>query len=506
MAIDPKTDDAAELSALPLWLGRVAFAALLLMAAAAPHSIAASQGFWLIGITALAGRMITGPGPRFRLTYVDWALLAFVGWSVLSAALSYEPAISLDKLRSVSLFLVFYLARGAIASPRAARTVIYVLIVSCMVNVIWTPLERMIGRGVELHGIRPDGPLGRNGMLDGDTILRVNGTKVNSPEDVIAEIERELRSQVVYHRPDADHAFTIPVADIGTGSTPLERLGAASWQPNRVWRAKGFYGHFTTYSEVLQLIASLVLGLGLAGAVVWYRTRREKGHAGVSPMLRLTVLAGVFVMFCIALLLSGTRASQLGLFVSGVVMVGALGSRKLLVIALLAAIPAAAIGFAVLQQTRQQGETNEYRVTMWRDGVRLATESPRHLLVGVGQDSIRARWEKWGLFDGGRLPMGHFHSTPIQLAVERGLPALGLWLAFLTLGAAMLWRAVRRMAPDRFVSRGIIVGCLGALFGFFTSGLVHYNLGDSEVALVFYLLMGIGVVLAQGEERDVVNA
>jgi hypothetical protein len=33
------------------------------------------------------------------------------------------------------------------------------------------------------------------------------------------------------------------------------------------------------------------------------------------------------------------------------------------------------------------------------------------------------------------------------------------------------------------------------MIGFVTSGLVHYNLGDGEVAMVFYLLMGIGVFI-----------
>ena len=37
----------------------------------------------------------------------------------------------------------------------------------------------------------------------------------------------------------------------------------------------------------------------------------------------------------------------------------------------------------------------------------------------------------------------------------------------------------------------ILLGSLGALTGFFTSGLVHYNLGDQEVAMVFFILMGL---------------
>ena len=501
MAADYETEDPALPAAgkLGRWLATASFAALVGMAAAAPHSIAVSQGFWLLGLVALAARMIIGPRPRLRFTAIDAALLGFVAWSVLSAFTSYEPAISLDKLRSVGLFTVFYFARGSLRTPRSAYIVVSVLILSAMVTVVWTPLERIIGRGVEVHGVRPDGPLGRNGMLEGDTILRVNGSRVSSPEDLIAEIEDRSSAEILYHRPDADHRFKISTGDLDVGMSPLERLGIERWQPNRVWRAKGFYGHFTTYSEVLQLIASLVLGLGLAGAAAWKSSRPRADVTSISPTLRIAVFASAFLLISVALLLSGTRASQLGLLVSGIVMVATLGSRKMLIAMLLAAIPVAAAGYFALQQTRQQDETSEYRITMWRDGVRLATESPRHMLVGVGMDSIKERWQEWGLFDGGRLPMGHFHSTPLQLAVERGLPALSLWLAFLALIGVRFWRSIRSDDPGHRVRRGILVGCLGAASGFFIAGIVHYNLGDSEVALIFYMLMGIGVVLAQNE-------
>ena len=37
---------------------------------------------------------------------------------------------------------------------------------------------------------------------------------------------------------------------------------------------------------------------------------------------------------------------------------------------------------------------------------------------------------------------------------------------------------------------------VGAVAGFFASGLVHYNLGDTEVAMVLYTLMGLSMRLA----------
>ena len=93
--------------------------------------------------------------------------------------------------------------------------------------------------------------------------------------------------------------------------------------------------------------------------------------------------------------------------------------------------------------------------------------------------------------------MGHFHSTPLQLAVERGFPALLLWLAFLALIGSRFWRSIRSADPALRVRRGVFAGCLGAACGFFVAGLVHYNLGDGEVALIFYMLMGIGFSLSQ---------
>ena len=133
---------------------------------------------------------------------------------------------------------------------------------------------------------------------------------------------------------------------------------------------------------------------------------------------------------------------------------------------------------------------------MWRDGYRLWTSNTRNLVFGVGMDSIKSHWREWGMFDGGRWPVSHFHSTPIQILVERGLPALLLWLMIVGVYARTLWRGIGDRSSD-WRTLGILLGCLGGMIGFFTSGLVHYNLGDSVVAMIFFLLMGLGVKVAR---------
>jgi hypothetical protein len=145
---------------------------------------------------------------------------------------------------------------------------------------------------------------------------------------------------------------------------------------------------------------------------------------------------------------------------------------------------------------------------------RFWTESPRNFTLGVGMDSIKRYAKDWRLFDDGRLPMGHFHSTPVQLLVERGFPALLLWLWILYLYGRTLVQGITnyklqitdsedRDQNSKFkiqnskLELGILFGCFGGLIGFVASGFVHYNLGDAEVVMIFFLLMGLAVKLVQ---------
>jgi len=87
------------------------------------------------------------------------------------------------------------------------------------------------------------------------------------------------------------------------------------------------------------------------------------------------------------------------------------------------------------------------------------------------------------------------HSNLLQIALERGVPALILWLAFLFVYTRTLWRSLYRDGKLGWMERGILLGALGGVAGFFTSGLVHYNWGDSEVVMVFYMIMGLALAI-----------
>ncbi len=474
------------------WLDRIAFFFLVLMLVSAPHSIAATQTAWITGMFVWVVRLFFRPRVKLKFGALDFALWGFFAWSVISSLASYDPATSIDRLRGTALFLIIYFVIYNLPNLRAIYFAAFMLIFSCLVNVVWMPVQRLIGRGVEIHGLRPDSPLAKALLWEGDTLLTADGKKLYSPEEFAARIEQNEVTKIKSYRPDFEFTVDVKRADILPGATALEKLGIENWKKSKNWRSSGFYGHYTTYAEVLQLIASLIFGLLVAA----FATVPRRGKV-------VAILSACLIAICLALLLTVTRASQLAFMISaGAIVIVGLG-RKWIWRAALIAVPVAIIGLLFLQQSREVGffdakdESIKYRDTMWRDGIRLWSESPRHLIVGVGMDSIQKYWQEWGLFDGGYLPMGHFHSTPIQLLVERGLSALLIWLIVLGIYARTLWKGIKLNEAGDWRYRGILLGGLGGMIGFFASGLVHYNLGDQEVAMVFFMLMGFGVKITQ---------
>jgi O-antigen ligase len=483
----PEEQEAKSLGARILDAAIIAF--LFLFAASAPNSIAATQTCWLIGGLLWLGRFAFRPRPKLYKTPIDYFLLGFFILSGLSAFLSYEPMVSVGKLRAASLFTIIYLFAENIPSLRVARLLALTLIGACMINVFYTAGERLLGRGVKVYGVSEQSPLYKANVRDGDTLLQVDGQTLRDPQDLINALSRPERqpATIFVYRHELQFPLKVPRPGILPGNNALEQLGINKWTTGRDWRASGFYGQYVSYAEVLQLITALALGLFVS----------VPNKRSVAAALLLICLAG----FCFALLLTVTRASWFGCAVSSMTILLLAFQRRTVIVLGLLALPLILAGLFVLQQKRnvgfldQKDHSTTWREAVWREGVHLLVSNPRHLLIGVGMDSIKSHWRQWGLFDGGRLPWGHMHSNPLQIALERGVPALLLWLAFLFVYARTLWRLLRSGVKVPWIERGILLGSLGGVVGFFTSGLVHYNWGDSEVVMVLFMIMGLSLAI-----------
>ena len=479
-----------EKGALAVWLDRIIFGCILLTALAAPISIAVTNIGWITGLLFWLIRAFFRPRPAFLRTPLDFALVAFWGWCLLSCFFSYAPDLSFDRWRVLTLFPIAYLIVNNVHTVKAVKWLAGALIFAAMVTVGWTFLERGIGRGVEVFGVKPNSALALAGVQDGDTLLKINGQRFWQPEDLVEALKQNESVKLNLYRPDYEVNIEMPGVNSPSGASLSadDFLGFERWQRGRNWRAAGFYDHYATYAEVLQLIISLVFGLFIA-------VPNKKSRLGAVLIFCLATMA-------LALLLTATRASQVGFVLSALSIVSLGANRRVFLTILACFLPLAVIAAIYVQQSRKTGfvdstdNSTTWRLTVWREGVELLFKSPRHLAVGVGIDSIKRYRCEWGLFANCTLPPGHFHSTLLQIAVECGLPALFLWLLAVFCYGKTLLTALRQK-EDEWFTKGVLLGAFGGLVGFFASGMVHYNLGTSLVAMVFFFMMGLSLVLAR---------
>jgi len=474
----------------------LALAGFAVYAVAAPHSIA---GAWM-GLSAatvgwLGGVIMTGRLGLGR-TPLDLPLWLFAGWTALSCILSPEPAESVPKLTNVAAFLVFYLARGVL-TRRAAVGLAALMIASGAAGVLWGAGELLAGRGVVVASLREDSPLkGASPLAAGDAVWRVNGRRVSTVEEIDALIRsapsgERLRVSVVSRGEHVEWAGGEVTETARLGESPSGLVGGGR---TRRFRASGWTRHYETFAETIQMIAQLALGFALAYGL---RKRREGGWRSQGERDAFRLAAAGCAVLAVGVALTAMRTA-LAAFAIGALVASwraASGARARGAVVLLVVL-VLGLGAAVVWRTRAGGALRLQDPSAVRrfEVARAAVERvPSRPLLGHGMDSVKRRWREWGF--PGEVVM-HTHSTAVQLAFERGLPALLFWLWLM----AAFWRAARRAerawrdTPDA-ASHGLALGITGALAGFLASSLVNYNFGDAEVALLLWWMMAAALRL-----------
>jgi membrane-associated protease RseP (regulator of RpoE activity) len=454
---------------------------LVMYAVFAPHSIAITQGSFLVGLVAWGVQLAAARDFRQRRTPVDIALFGFFACSVVSSFLSYDPLVSIKGLKSPAFFFAFYFVLNKVRDLRLAGLLAFLLVASCLVNVAYSAGRVAVGRGVQIDSIKEGSAFARAGLRVGDCILEVDGQKVSTVEDLSRIVDSDRgRLRVKYQRSEAVWEARVSRNRIKkSGESGAARLGITT-SPGRSFRVSGFYSHYETYAEVLQLIAALAAGLLIA-------CPRKRSAAAL-------FLGAAVLLIAATLIMTSTRAAMLGLAISVSVM-AAISGRRAVAVALLAIVMIAPLALLTLKSSRgiflfdvQEGST-AYRLEVWREAMVLIKNHP---LVGIGKGSEGKLKGKLGLYDEGRLPPGHFHSTPIQIATWWGLPALAFYFSLMTILALESWRLVRRLEEStHWRARGIAIGGVGVIAAFNVSSLVHFNFGDGEVVMAFWLMTGL---------------
>jgi len=470
---------------------RIAVAGLLLYVAFAPHSVAASAiGVAIAGIGWLVRSVQTRSLGLSRSRFDLVIVLSFV-WTAASAFLSEEPSISIAKLTSVWSVFIFYLTR-AVITRRSALYLVGVLILSGCVGTLYSAFDLIRGRGVVVASIAPQSPFQRVGVLADDTIWRVGGERVNS----LGELDEILR------KAPANTPLTISIISQGehverpglvltsTEQQSASPSGLTGSLRSHRFRASGWTRHYETFAEVIQIIAQLALGFALA---------HLRNH-GPNKYFRIALVAAALLALGLAFTAMRTVIVAFAIGACVVAWRSLRGAHK--VVFVFALFFVIAFGAVVVSQTRARNAlalgdpSSMLRLQVARVGL---SRIPVHPVFGHGMDAMKRHWNEWG-FPGKDLL--HLHSTPLQLAFDRGLPMLVLWLWMMALFWTEIAGAEKRASDmsDTHVY-GILLGGLGGLTGFLASSLVNYNYGDGEVAMLFWWLMGV-CVFASGLIRS----
>jgi O-antigen ligase len=232
-------------------------------------------------------------------------------------------------------------------------------------------------------------------------------------------------------------------------------------------RPQGALGHYMTYSGLLMLVA------GAAAARLLYRSEDRTWTALVMPAL------------VVALALTFTRSAWVGTCVAIAVLL-MLRDRRLLaalpvVLALGVALAPAPVTDRVYSMFDLNDPTNRDRVAMMRSGVSIIKDHP---LTGVGPDTVKEQYSDY------RHPLAvqdlnvHLHNVPMQIAAERGLPALGIWIWFIAVLTVDMLRLLKRGRHPSLAAAG-----LAAIAGMLAAGMFEYNFGDSEFLMLFLVLV-----------------
>jgi O-antigen ligase len=232
-------------------------------------------------------------------------------------------------------------------------------------------------------------------------------------------------------------------------------------------RPQGTLGHYMTYAGLLML----VIGIALAKLLF-----------GKGERLWAALLMPALVM---AVALTSTRTAWVGVCAAAAVLLMLKDFRLLAILPIVAAITFAAAGPTITQRLMstfdRKDPTRLDRLAMLREGARMVRAHP---LVGVGPNMVKERYAEYRDEGAVKEVNPHLHNVPVQIAAERGLPALAVWLGLIGVIVVDLWRLFRSGEH-----RVLVTTALAAVASMLAAGLFEYNFGDSEFLMLFLLLV-----------------
>ena len=247
-------------------------------------------------------------------------------------------------------------------------------------------------------------------------------------------------------------------------------------------RITGFESHWMTFGALQLSVLSLLLAQ-------WFFSSRRMP----------TWVYGSVVVLCATILLGWTRSIWLATIPAVLYLVWFWRPKMTLLVPVIAvaafaiAPPTTRERLMSLVQPRADVDSNQFRVVTFRTGLEMIKAHP---WFGIGPEEIARNFDSYAPADIGRpLPVGyygHLHDIYLQYAAERGIPGLLLIMWFIAMTVWDCWRGILRAGRARSQQLFVLHGAVAVTIGILVGGIFEYNLGDSEVLMMFVSVVGLG--------------
>jgi O-antigen ligase len=254
------------------------------------------------------------------------------------------------------------------------------------------------------------------------------------------------------------------------GTSDRRRLLAGSLLATLAFTSFGFRAHMQ-----ISLLATLCLVA--CAIVVILPTVMKAVRDGLTSGRYALLLTLQLPLLIAALLVNLKRGPWLGVLVGSTLFFVVFAPRVAALV--LSVSTVAAIGIAPVAErlaaSYQHFTIMGGRSTIWRIGAELIAQFP----LGIGfhnSDTLRKFAPE--------IPpeLRHFHNNILNITAENGWLACALFVWFIC-------AVVRRSFAKPLDAAYVAIGC--AIISWQTAGLVEYNVGDSEVMLLVWVLVGV---------------
>jgi O-antigen ligase len=233
------------------------------------------------------------------------------------------------------------------------------------------------------------------------------------------------------------------------------------------FRPRGTLGHYMTYSGLVMLVICAAL------ARILFGSRDRLWAALVMPAL------------AVAVAVTFSRNSWIGACLAAALLLSLKDLRLMALCPILAAVAIAVAPADISARFESIFDPNNPtirdRVAMLREGRAMVRAHP---WVGVGPAMVQPLYEEYRDADAVEEINPHLHNVPVQIAAERGLPALATWVVFVGLTLIDL---TREFSAGRH--RVLSAAALAAMVSMLAAGMFEYNFGDSEFLMLLLLLI-----------------